>query len=258
MKKTTVLILALFNFAIYGQTDNERKNSNLSDSITNNKHQKKIYNEIGANATYLLKQLFNSNNGVEVQPYLLTYKLLKNKWALRTGLGVNWSDNHVDGYESNNNYPSPPDQHVPSYVKSIDINGRLGLEYRFIAQRKISPYLGFDLVTQYSKHDSRIETYSNYLPTNYTYQLQKSNTTFNLYGLGPVLGLQFYATKRFSIYTELPMYFTLSKITGDSEQYTDNLTSNGYQISQNNSHYTSTRQNFNISIPATLYLAIKF
>ncbi|MEO8761320.1 MAG: outer membrane beta-barrel protein [Bacteroidia bacterium] len=251
MKKIMALFLFACSLAVSAQ-----------DSTKTTKHKRKIYNEIGVNATSLLKQAFGSSSSIATQPYNLTYKLIVGKWAARVGLGITINNSNTinTSYNQNSYTPYPPDQILPNYNKTTSYYFRGGAEYRVRISRKLLVYGGIDIVGQSSNGKMQDNNVYGSISNNYDYRLTNSNTTSSGLGAGPVIGIQFYCTKRFSIYTEIPFYYMRTTQTIKTTQYENSLDNTGSYFIQNNSgstHHTTTSA-FSITIPATLYLAVKF
>lgn len=245
---------------IFSQQNVTTTNPPSSDSTKLIEHKKKIQHEIGVNTTYLIKQLFSSNNFIEIQPYQLTYKLIKKNWALRSAFGFNYYHSSSDEIIISDPYYYAPDNLRPSYGKSTNVFGRFGWEYRFQLGRKIIAYTGIDIIAESFKSESENQTISNYLPYSYYFESSKSRVTRSSAGIGPVFGIQFFATKRLSIFTEIPIYFVQSATNSKRENYTNMLSSssNNYESSYSNIISNQRNTSSKISLPATIYVAIKF
>ena len=253
MKKIVAMLLCVYSFTLFSQ-----------DTTKTVKHKRKVYNEVGINATLLLRQVFgSSSSSVTPLPYNLTYKLIVGKWAVRTGFGISINNTTSEGYTSNQNsfYQTPPDQYVPSYTNSKDYYFRLGAEYRFHIGRKLLVYTGIDIAGQSLNTKSQTCNMNNELPNFYQFTKTNSSTTSGAIGIGPVVGIQFYCTKRFSVYTEIPFYYMTNRLNTQSTTYSNYFNVNdgpNYTQGYSDSWQRTTTKAFSITIPATLYLAVKF
>ena len=223
--------------------------------------------EIGINATLLLKQVFNlSNNTFPTLPYDITYKLISNnnKWAIRAGVGVSLNNSTVSSTTTTaslNQPPSGPDQAVPTETNSTNLFYRVGWERRFINYGKILPYAGFDIAGQFGTSKSQSSNVSDNLPFNYSYTKTSDKTVNNTIGGGPVAGIQFFITKKISLFTEIPIYFFYTQqkeSTNSFQNQLDNNNSGTYTTSENDQTIKTTSTKLSVNLPVTLYLAIKF
>ena len=225
----------------------------------------KFNHEVGINATLLLKQVFNlSNNTFPTLPYDLTYKLIRNnnKWAVRAGVGVTMNNSSVSSTttSTNQNQISGPNEIVPTTTNSTNIFYRVGWERRYAIDSRIIAFAGFDFAGQYGTSNSQSSNVFNNLPGSYSYTKTTDNTSTMMYGGGPVAGIQFFLTKRLSLFTEIPIYFFYSTQKEVTDNYQNQLDSNsGTYISSDNQQIQATKgSKLSITLPVTLYLAIKF
>ena len=145
-----------------------------------------VTNEIGINATDLLKQVLSlSQNYFTLLPYDLTYKLIFKNCAIRIGAGLS--------VLLHRNLPLPllldnprPFKYlmiIPTINNSTTIYYRGRSEYRFHLSERFVAYAGVDFIGQYGKILSQ---YCNLeqddLPYEYYYNSNKSNTTVTAYG----------------------------------------------------------------------------
>ncbi len=229
----------------------------------------KVQNEIGANTTLLLKQIFNlSNNSFPTLPYDLTYKLIKNKSALRVGFGVTVNNSSVTtttstSTTSNSTVPPPgPDAAVPTFNKSSNYYYRIGWERRYMIGKKMCASWGVDFAGQYgTSHSQSSQTFDN-LPNGYSYTKSTDDLKLMSYGGGPEVGIQIFINKYLSVYTELPVYFQLTQQQEVTDSYQNQLTqtfpTNVYTSSDSKQTQTTTGTKFSVILPVTLYLAVKF
>ena len=165
--------------------------SKLLFSQDENNFDKKIVNEFGVNATELLAQLLkipNDSSFTSKQVYLLTYKFLYKDYALRIGGGIDYNNNQ-----------SKRDEFVDVKSKiSLKYDIRIGIEKQLPLYKKWRGYIGIDAIYGYNAlkdiTDSGFDKITKLQDQKY-------------YGFGPVLGLQFNLSKRFSFATETSLVY---------------------------------------------------
>lgn len=230
---------------------------------------KKFHHEIGFNATNLMKQVLNfSNLTFNVLPYDLTYKLIRKNHAYRFGMGITMDNSSQDqetvitssGVQKQ---PDPaPDQNIPTVSNSYNVFYRAGIEKRYNLSNKFLFAAGFDLIGQIGKTESSSSILNNNLPNNYNFSKTSDKTNTFVWGAGPVLSIQYAFSRRISIFTELPVYYSFSTVKDETYNYTKSL--NQFQ---NNNNFVTTestktseekRSRVNINLPVTIYLAFKF
>jgi hypothetical protein len=224
---------------------------------------KKINHEIAINTTLLLKQIFNlSNNTFPTLPYDVTYKLIIKKSAIRVGAGINMTNSSLTTSTTSTNQnsaPSGPDAVVPTINKSSNLFYRVGWEKRYTVGTRVAASWGVDFAGQYGKSNSQSSSGFNSLPNNYNFTKTTDNLKMMAYGGGPVVGIQVFITKRISVSTEVPLYFQVIQQTEVTENFQNNYSSfNGWTSSTNTQTQTTKGTKFSLTLPVTLYLAIKF
>ena len=250
MKKIVLLVFCVYSFIMFSQ-----------DSTKTIKPKRTIFNEVGINASLLLRQVFGSSaSSITPLPYDLTYKLIIKKTAVRVGLGINIKNTTTINTSYSSNYQTTPDLLLPNYTNSTSYYYRVGFEYRFRISRKFLVYTGVDIVGQSSNTKLQNNYMNNNLPNSYDYSKTNSTITSSGVGAGPVIGIQFYCTKRFSIYTEIPFYYMKTTQNTQTNQYANSYPSSSSNYVQTYSGTTQhiTTSTFSITIPATLYMAVKF
>lgn len=149
-------------------------------------------NELGFNASPFLKQLLRSTSFpqesdhfllLEYGPYMVNFRHYGKSAALRLGAGLIISDNVDD---------SP---RFLEETKRIHLDVRAGFEKRFSLTDRWRAYYGLDAITSHKEVYVK-NVFDDVTPT-------EIKTTF---GAGPVLGLQFYFLKNFSLSTESSFY----------------------------------------------------
>jgi len=221
-----------------------------------------VRHEFGINCTMLLKQVFNlSNNTFTMLPYDVTYKRIVRNSALRFGLGatIDYSKTSTKTTNSGSSGFPGPDESAPIYHHAYDIFFRAGWEKRFPIEKRFLAYAGFDLAGHYGASSSQTATVFNNLPTSYSYQRSTASSYAIDIGGGPVAGIQFAITNRLSVFTEIPLYVFYSIDQDKTTDYSNFLQFNSSFVSQTS---TSTDNlsglKFSITLPVTLYLAVKF
>lgn len=165
--------------------------SRLMFSQEENQFDKKLVNELGVNTTELLAQLLkipNDSSFNSKQVYLLTYKLLYKDYAIRIGGGVDYK-----------NEQTKKDEFVDVNSKiSLKYDLRIGIEKQLPLFKKWRGYVGIDAIYGYNAlkdiTDSGFDKITKLQDQKY-------------YGFGPVLGLQFNLSKRFSFATETSLVY---------------------------------------------------
>lgn len=264
MKKSVLLFAVLLCSTAFAQDTTTTKKACL----------KMIDHELGANVTTLLKQVLSfSNNNFPTLPYDITYKIVCKKLAGRLGAGISMNNTEASTTSTttvtnpNPNQPPSqqnPDQTVPTINKSSGVFYRIGMECIHKFDSRLSASIGLDFIGQRTKSSSQNSFVFNNLPSSYQFNKTTDNSTTVTYGWGPVAGLQFFISKRLSIYTEMPVYMQYS-----TEEHTTNTYSNNGQTMwpSTSIEYTSTNTNRNqtiksskvsVILPVTLYMAVKF
>lgn len=141
--------------------------------------------EVGVNGTFFVANFltFSGNIPVSVDPYALQYKVLfKGKDGPRFGFGANYRllDQSVD-------------QDIDKAV-TTNINMRLGYEHRIRIAKKWKVYVGLDALWAMERAATETKT---------DFQHVKIKDLTETLGAGAVFGIQFFATKRISMGTEM-------------------------------------------------------
>jgi hypothetical protein len=248
MRKIMPLLFALFCFCIHAFSQDSTKKEHLANQ------------EIAGNATLLLKQVFNlSSSTLPMLPYDITYKRIVGNKAFRTGIGLTINNTSVYSCSSSSSQPTGPDQVTPSVTNSGNVYFRAGYEWRHDFNDRFMAYCGLDGIAQFGYFKSETSEISNGLPFSYHYNKTTDNITTLAGGLGPVIGIQFFLTKRISILTESPVYFQYIHQKEGITDYSNTLAgSSGYVSSTDKDTQTTNKMNLSVVLPVTLYLAIKF
>ena len=186
----------------------------------------KIYkNEIGIDATYFIKNIFDfGSNNFPRDIYFLSYKRFFNKFAFRFGFDISYSNSKYD----HNNYT---ENH-----NSFALRTRYGLEHRCNFSEKWTFYYGADFIFHY-----------------YNSKSHSSNTTVTSkskgleFGFGPIIGIEFSINKRLSLSTEGSIYGILNvSETIQEDEY----------LPDDNASYISNY--VNTTLPKTIFVKYKF
>lgn len=252
MKKIILVLLILFSINCIAQDNTDAPKT------------WKFNHEIGVNTTLLLKQVFNlSNNTFSTLPYNLTYKLIHKKWAIRLGTGISLINSKVktSTTSTGTNAPPPgPDAEIPTENKSTDFFYRLGWEYQFDLGKGIIAYSGLDFAGQYGESYSQNSLLFNNLPNSYSFIKTTNDLKTNVYGGGIVAGIQIYLTKHLSLFTEIPVYFQWTEQKEETVSYRNSLDffNGNYESEEEKQTDDSKVSRLSITLPVTLYLALKF
>jgi hypothetical protein len=227
----------------------------------------KFNHEIGGNMTLFLKQVFNlSNTTLTVLPYDITYKLIRknDKWAGRAGFGITMNNSSINTTQTttsqNQSTITGPDPVIPTTNNSMNLFYRIGWECRHSFGTRIIASAGLDLAGQYGSSHSQNTEIDNNLPNSYDYLRTTDDISTLAYGGGPVAGLQFMLTKNLSIFTEMPLYFmhTSQKEVVDSYENSLQNFSTTYISEDNKQTQTIKSSKLSVTLPVTLYVALKF
>lgn len=214
-------------------------------------------NEIGINATLLLKQVINfSNSSFVMQPYALTYKRIMNNYALRFGLGINL--NREEAMSGALIGPGVNLPAIPVYNRATVLDFRAGIERRLPIERRMLVYFGLDMVASTFKEESLSVVINDNLPTYYTYSKSSLTTTNYQFGGGPVVGFQWMISKRIGLFTETPVYFLYNKSKEQTNDLFINNFGGGEIIDENSETNESSGMNISVTLPVTLYLSFRF
>jgi len=277
MKKTICLISILFSLHAFGQELKSKKDSiheHMNDTTRDGRHGYHhqggyhSHQELGGNITLFFKQIFNLSNSIfPTLPYDLTYKYICGRNAFRAGLGFTLANSSItNSTVSTNSQPANsggPDVAIPTTNNQMNLFYRVGWEHRYRLDRRWSAYLGVDIAGQYGTNNSASSSTQNGLPNNYSYVKNTDNITIQSIGGGPVGGIQFNINKKLSLFTEIPFYFQYGNQKEVTVNYQDQLINNFsgssyYQSSTNTQTIITKTPKMSLTLPVTLYLALKF
>ncbi len=184
MKKIILLCCLLLNGAIlFGQS---KKKTSKKDKATT---------EVGLNATFLARNFFGAEDDVtSIDDYLLYYKVIKGKNALRMGLG---------GFINQRVESIPGEQRE---VVGTNLNARIGFERRNKMGQNWIYYYGIDLVTHYDELKFRTVTGIDDITTTDKYIEG---------GAGPILGIQYMINDHIGISTEAALLYFFTSFSSE-------------------------------------------
>jgi hypothetical protein len=198
---------------------------------------KEFKNVIGLDITGLINQIrpyyaydYYPNYNYMYSPYIITYKRIYNKHALRAGIGGNIS-----------NYEGVANDTINSNSNYYNLTFGIGYEHYVYLAKKWTFYYGLDLIGSYQGYEYLYEYNSN--------SNRKETTTTYRYGASPLLGLIFRLNKRISLATET-CYDILHSQSKTSTTYTN--------YPYNNSTFKSTGFETQFHAPFSLIVRIQF
>jgi hypothetical protein len=189
--------------------------------------EKKLKHELGLNVTNLITDLLGNNNRSDPGTYLLSYKRLNGRSALRVGLNVNYSltQERFNGFDNN--------------LTNQNIQLRLGKEWRHDIVKRFQYYFGVDALVGYQSEQSAANVSGATI-------IQKDEVV--LVGVGPVLGFQFAIYEKLLIGTEGSLYATFNRTSTDFSTFGSipipDRSANGLKIQT--------------GLPKSLFLILKF
>jgi opacity protein-like surface antigen len=179
--------------------------------------------ELGVQANQLLRQIasFGNSSVPFSNPFILSYKAVskKGKSVFRSGFGYTFNTINVSNSSLNTN----------SVLNSFDL--RLGQEWRRNFTNRILFFYGYDVLFGFASNKTKASSFT-------------SITTNSNFGFGPLIGIDYYFTKRLKIGTEANYYLTIN---------TQRIRSGLVSGSQ-----TAINALFTLSPPAVLYLSFIF
>jgi len=188
-----------------------------------------IQQEVGIAASSLIRSLFTDNS--PAAPYILTYKARLDRFAIRTGLGGNYT----------RQLNITPDLEVNGRSLFYEVRARLGLEYQTVLSKRWRVSLGADGILRWNQGNGSQETANG----------QRINASqVRLGGGGPVVGCWLTLNKRLSLYAESALYFTM----GTNRQ--TRIIENGLDRQEISTHTQISQVSF--TNPAILYMVYHF
>ncbi len=196
----------------------------------------------GVQLNPLLRQIinFNNSNQTTVNPYLLTYSIDDKKTGsgIRIGAGLNYTATTTD------------DGVTKNVTNEIDYELRLGYEKLIRIGNRWELTAGIDLLLNNTNNfTNTVENGPQTLTTNIT------DENFN-YGIGPMVSLRFYATRRILIGTETSLYYTRGFPTETISEYQSNPGGGPpFYVTSKTSSFSAQAT---LALPVAFYLIVKF
>ena len=200
----------------------------------------------------LIRQIINLDvdNTVLTNPYLLNYSLIHNpsKFGITAGFGYD--------------YEKITDKESPGNQESIinDINARIGVTRKFPLSPKFYLLSGLDFILKYKENNTTAVT----ITESNSFVDSTMNVSKSIdqgLGGGVQVRLCWDITRVITLSTEATFYFlNLSEkdhtMVATVTEFTNNPLNNSYTINTSNSNVE--RSEFNIIVPVSIFLGIKF
>jgi len=212
---------------------------------------KKINHYLGVQANPLFRQIINlnNNNSLVTNPYLLTYSLISTKsgWGVQAGVGYD--------------YQSTEDKDAPANHRSKinDFSYRVGVGRKVMLSKKFEAEFGLDVAGNYQNDrtfsQSDIDFGSGQSDSVFTVVLTKTT------GMGGGLrgGLNFYLSPKILLGTEANYYFMRSPQKQNVSVKETVTQFGGPPITRfSNQNQSATASKFSLTLPAVLFLIVKF
>ena len=222
-----------------------------NDSSFVKKPAKSVVQYFGLQANQLFRQIFNLSNSNSTidNPYLLVYSVnsAKTGSGLNIGLGYSFIQTN-DG-----------DALIKREATTDRLAFRIGYEKKSRLAKRWLVSAGADLVIDSEKNSSKTTN-----DTDFNKSSIKTNSKINGWGLGPRLTLSFFVNDRILIGTETNYYlkFSKDKLTVDSsvsqQEFDPNTGGTHWVTHTDHSDDSAKTKKFQLSIPAVLFLIIKF
>jgi hypothetical protein len=167
---------------------------------------------------------FGLNNGqTVVSPYLKFRFFAKPKLAIRTGLGLMYSDSTVNFRQN----PDGTGAKGTFKASNFTLLFPIGMEFHFKQSEKLSPYAGFDLSFGYgqTKGKGNEANATSFIGSGYKEENTSSSIT---YGVNVILGVDWYFVPRLYLGTEVGFGLSgTSQMEGTSEVTIGGITTTG-------------------------------
>jgi hypothetical protein len=217
MKKPILLLVIIV--AMFGKLQAQEENF-LSNSTSKT--------ELGINVTELINAVFaNNTNSLNKGLFLASYKYIKNNAGLRLGLGIRYASQTTDDFITKRS------------SDELNTSIRIGYEWQKAIANRWLYYGGFDIIGTYGFENSSSDNGTG-LNT-----IKAKNSGF---GLGPILGFQFFINKRLSLGVETSLYYRSVSTKSSFE-----LVGNPIPTPQTNTSQSS----FDLASPQSLFLIVK-
>lgn len=196
---------------------------------------------LGVQANQLIRQILNfsnSNSAID-NPYLFIYSVNSKETGVGFNSGLGFSVSEIaDGDPSNRRE-----------TKINNLSFRMGVEKKSSIGKKWLVSWGFDLTHDNLKNETiNTQIFDLTNPSNKSVSSTKNTTSS--WGIGPRFTLNFQVTNRILLATEANYYYRFGSTTT-----TSSVTSPGFS-SNNESSSDFTR--FQFTVPAVIYLIVKF
>jgi hypothetical protein len=182
MKHTITICLLLAFISAFANTDT------TGTAVLKPKPQHQVF----VNTTFFLKQIINlSNQNIVISPYIVGYKCFFTKnHGIRLSVGGNFSRK-----------TEFLDTSSVRISRNYAFDYRVGYEFRYAFGKKWYLQTGVDFAGRYAFTGAKNNT---------TFDIVTTNTTTNVVGGGPFLGIQFQINNRIALFTETAFYYSYS------------------------------------------------
>jgi len=245
MKKIALCILTVC-FLTYGALAQNEKTKDKNEDFQSYNQDKKISHFIGFQANELIRQLFSFGNTIETgNPFLLKYSLRFNKSNIEITSGL--------GYRTGST-----NENSGTFITSqSDLFFRLGAAKKYDIGKRFEAGIGIDgllVNNNNSSENTIINTNINFTDSSYSSTSNKIKT----FGAGPQFTFAFYITPRVKLGTELTAYFTYSENNFDNLVERKQSFNGNVNIDKIEDSGTSFSTEFDITMPISLFLSVKF
>ena len=213
---------------------------------------KKYNHYAGFQANELFRQILNlsNNNSVVSNPYLLVYSVstASSGWGAHVGLG------YV--------YKKILDKQTPlsRETKVNDLSYRIGIEKKFLLSRKFEAGVALDYAGSYFLDKTfNISVFNNGSTIDSSATTVTDKTTS--IGGGPQFSLGFKISERIMIGTEVTMYYSAEKKKSNViviDTVTQIFNNNQQTVTTSNFNSEVDTDGFSFTVPAALFLIVKF
>lgn len=226
------LYLGILLFLSFNAIAQEVRESPVEEVAQKVKEKTPVQFEMGLNAPLVFGQLLSSNAlTTNPNPYLLTGKLFFGKLGLRAGVG-----GHI-----NNTIEREGDFADSEAIEDLGIETRFGIEWRSALGNRWKGTFGLDGIFFSNKNITILDS---------GFDEVRTGTVNTGWGVGPVLGLQFFITDRLSILSEGAFYYT------QAEAQTSRLFKNFPEFDDELGSINTT--SLRINLPTTFFIVFKF
>lgn len=184
----TICICIVMTFSFFGKSQSDVAVNITINSEEQTKKSRQIFNEIGIGTSIITQFLKTDEDGIDQNPYFLTYKFVFNDFALRAGLGgkLDESESFIDGTSDK------------LILKESNFDWRVGLEYRVPIGKKWLGTFGADFIAK-NTFDERISN------SGFDKVVMVDNEIGT--GGGVAIGVQYSLTPKLMLGTEAAFYY---------------------------------------------------